>query len=212
MQALRVFSRARKFTVSSRLIFPTTALTGTRHFTAAQPTPWFVDSEPSLVESLRHAPPHLAPNPNDLPDGVPENIKQLYSQLRHSPYLDPSTLSVQTPVNLLPGPPLPKNIPKGRRKRGRTYSGEGLVEEPEGIWNWILTAQVKEGTENRGSIEAVVRIVRKTLLAMEPPLSLPPNSKRRMHNGWAMIDAGSFAVHIISSEARQKYFEHRTEW
>jgi ribosomal silencing factor RsfS len=29
-----------------------------------------------------------------------------------------------------------------------------------------------------------------------------------MHNGWAMVDAGNFAVHILSKEARQKYFEN----
>lgn len=46
------------------------------------------------------------------------------------------------------------------------------------------------------------------LLSIKPPIPLPPNSKRRMHNGWAMIDAGNFAVHILSKEARQKYFEN----
>jgi ribosomal silencing factor RsfS len=42
---------------------------------------------------------------------------------------------------------------------------------------------------------------------MEPPLPLAPNSKRRMHYGWAMVDAGDFAVHVLSKAAREKYFE-----
>jgi ribosomal silencing factor RsfS len=29
-----------------------------------------------------------------------------------------------------------------------------------------------------------------------------------MHNGWAMIDAGNFAVHILSKEAWGKYFDN----
>ena len=83
---------------------------------------------------------------------------------------------------------------------------------------------MKEGTENKGAIESVVRAVRKSvrvtklffsytkltvysqLLAVEPPLPIPPKSKRRMQNGWAMVDAGDFAVHIISKAAREKYF------
>ncbi|EGN95443.1 hypothetical protein SERLA73DRAFT_112966 [Serpula lacrymans var. lacrymans S7.3] len=172
-------------------------------------TPWFVDPEPLPV---RHAPPHLAPNPQDLPENIPAHVKQLYVHLHQSPYLDPSSLIVREHTAMPPGPPLPKTIPKGKRQRGRTYSGEGLTEEPGGIWSWVFLAQVKEGTENRGSIESVIRLVRKTLLTMQPPLPLPPNSKRRMHNGWAMIDAGDFAVHIVSREAREKYFERPTDW
>jgi ribosomal silencing factor RsfS len=42
---------------------------------------------------------------------------------------------------------------------------------------------------------------------MEPPLPLAPNSKRRMHYGWAMVDAGEFAVHVLSKGAREKYFQ-----
>ncbi|KAG1827002.1 uncharacterized protein BJ212DRAFT_1309802 [Suillus subaureus] len=155
------------------------------------------------VQSItRHTPPHLAPKTHELPENISAGIRQ-FRRL----------CSVERPVTALPGPPLHRTLPKGRRKRGRTYSGEGLVEEPGGIWDWVVTAQVKEGTENRGSIEAVVRQVRKTLLSMDPPLPLPPNSKRRMLNGWAMIDAGKFAVHILSRDARRKYFERSTaEW
>jgi ribosomal silencing factor RsfS len=27
-----------------------------------------------------------------------------------------------------------------------------------------------------------------------------------MDNGWAMVDAGDFAVHVLSKDAREKYF------
>ena len=50
------------------------------------------------------------------------------------------------------------------------------------------------------------------LLTADPPLPLPPNSKRRVNGGWAMIDAGDFAIHIVSKEAREKYFPDRREW
>lgn len=42
---------------------------------------------------------------------------------------------------------------------------------------------------------------------MEPGLELAPNSKRRMDYGWAMVDAGDFAVHVLSKDAREKYFD-----
>lgn len=51
------------------------------------------------------------------------------------------------------------------------------------------------------------------LLTHLPPLPLPPNIKRRVNGGWAMIDAGDFAVHIVSKEAREKFFpDGRREW
>ncbi|KIJ16729.1 hypothetical protein PAXINDRAFT_112742 [Paxillus involutus ATCC 200175] len=177
--------------------------------TAASSRPWFVDPEP---DNVRHLPPHLLPKTQDFPPNLPVSIKELFAKLSQSPFLEPSTLEVKEPTPIPPGPALPKSIPKGRRKRGRTYSGEGLAEEQGGIWSWIVTAQVKDGTENRGSIEAVVRLVRKTLLKMDPPVILPPNSKRRGHHGWAMVDAGNFAVHIVSREARQKFFLNQSQW
>lgn len=44
---------------------------------------------------------------------------------------------------------------------------------------------------------------------VDPPLPLPPKSRRRMGNGWAMVDAGDFVVHVLSREAREKYFGER---
>ncbi|KAF8447466.1 hypothetical protein L210DRAFT_3501128 [Boletus edulis BED1] len=86
---------------------------------------------------------------------------------------------------------LPKTIPKGRWGRSRPYSGEGIQDDQGGISNWVVTAQ---------------------LLKMHPPVPLPRSAKRRGYYGWAMVDAGNFAVHILSQEARQKYFLNQSQW
>ena len=49
-------------------------------------------------------------------------------------------------------------------------------------------------------------------LSHEPPFLLPPKSRRQAETGWVMIDAGPFAIHVLSKEAREKYFNHQTEW
>ncbi|KAI6028856.1 hypothetical protein F5J12DRAFT_398143 [Pisolithus orientalis] len=192
---------------------PTTAGTSISHTvtrllsTNAAPSPWFVDPEPQ--PSQKHTPPHLTPKVQEFPPNLPGPIRQLYTKLSQSPLLELSTLDVRESVAPPPGLPLPKRAPRGRRRRGGTYAGEGIDEDAVGgLWNWVVIAQVKEGTENRGSIAAVLRTVRKTLLTMDTPICLPPGSKRRAHNGWAVVDAGNFAVHILSRDARQKYFEH----
>ncbi|THH07650.1 hypothetical protein EW146_g9256 [Bondarzewia mesenterica] len=171
------------------------------------PKPWFVDSE---IEPFhyRSAPPHLPPRLTPLPESVPTPIRILHAQLSQSPHLEPSSLLVRDPIPTPPGPPLPEAVPKGRRKRGRTYAGEGVMQHG-GVWTWIVLAQVKEGTEKRGAIESVVRLVRKTLLTMEPPLPLPKNSRKSITDGWAMIDAGDFAVHVLSQEAYQNVHQIR---
>lgn len=87
---------------------------------------------------------------------------------------------------------------------------------------------MKEGTERRGSIESLARLVRKTvrrrtplsrpysgfmqLLSMDPPLQLPKKTRNDIHDGWAMVDAGEFAVHILSAEAQERYFGNRSLW
>ncbi|KAF9653861.1 hypothetical protein BDM02DRAFT_3079313, partial [Thelephora ganbajun] len=170
--------------------------------------PWFVDPAPFL----RQKAPHLVQNgPTPLPEGVPTVIRNLHATLKTSPHLEQSELLVCEPIPTPPGPPLPDAMPKGRRKRGRAYAGEGVTTGMVGgLWNWIVLAQVKEGTENRGAIEAVVRVVRKSLLQSSTPVTLPPNSKRRSNDGWTMIDAGEFAVHVVSREARARFFPSRT--
>ena len=146
---------------------------------STQPRPWFVDSEPAL--SVRQMPPHLTSKTHQLPPSLPDPIRHLYARLSQSPLLEPSFLDVREPVAPPPGPPLPRRAPHGRRRRGGTYSGEGIEEDQGGVWDWFVLAQVrtldiflsslidhralkvKDGTENRGSIEAVVRLVRKTV-------------------------------------------------
>jgi ribosomal silencing factor RsfS len=43
-------------------------------------------------------------------------------------------------------------------------------------------------------------------------VTLPPNSKKLPADGWAMVDAGNFAVHVISRSARDRFFENRDLW
>ncbi|KAI9456650.1 hypothetical protein BJY52DRAFT_1275174 [Lactarius psammicola] len=170
--------------------------------------PWFID--PQETSSAQRAPPQTG-TPPPIPPGAPLALRNLYTQLCQSPYLESSALLVRDPIIRPPGPPLPVAIPKGRRKRGRTYAGEGFLE-PGGIWGWILLAQVKERTEKRGAIAATVRLVRKTLSSMEPPLQLPKKTRADTHDGWAMVDAGEFAVHVLSGQARERYFSEHSRW
>ena len=102
--------------------------------------PWFVDPTPFV----RQKAPHIVQNdPAPLPEGVPTAIKNLHAALKTSPHLDQSELLVREPIPTPPGPPLPETIPKGRRKRGRTYAGEGVaIGTVGGLWNWIVLAQV----------------------------------------------------------------------
>ena len=102
--------------------------------------PWFVDPAPFV----RQKAPHLVQNgPAPLPEDVPTVIKNLHASLKTSPHLDQSELLVCEPIPTPPGPPLPDALPKGRRKRGRTYAGEGVsTGMAGGLWNWIVLAQV----------------------------------------------------------------------
>jgi len=173
--------------------------------------PWFIDAENEPItrrDSLPHDQPHDPQSSivNSPPEDAPEVLKELHTQLCRSPHLEPSTLVVSEAIAPGPGPPLPYSLPHGKRKRGGTYSGESIYDVPGGLWSWVVMAQVKEGTENKGAIESVVRVVRKTLLGMRPAIPIPPNAKQRVHNGWAMIDGGNFAVHILSKQAKDKYF------
>ncbi|KAF8628470.1 hypothetical protein AX15_003982 [Amanita polypyramis BW_CC] len=171
----------------------------TRPFSAL---PWFLGPRPSAPHVSRSPPP---PVPHDAPSALVD----LRADLLHLPHLDPMSVLVSRPVTPPSATPLPYRASQGRRRRGSTYAGESVYDdETSGLWSWVVLAQLKEGMENRGGIESVVRVVRKSLLSHNPPLSLPPNHKRRLHNGWAMVDAGDFAVHILSAEARERYFGH----
>ncbi len=112
--------------------------------------PWFMD--PSDVEPTpspysrqvgipRAAAQPLPPLPSDLPSDHP--ITRLHAELKASPHLEPGTLLVRSPIPTATGPPLPPSMPKGRRKRGRTYVGEGMLDNMSGIWEWVVIAQVR---------------------------------------------------------------------
>lgn len=117
----------------------------TATITTTSRLPWFVDPTPFV----RQKAPHLVQNgPSPLPEGVPSVIQNLHAVLKISPHLDQSELLVCEPIPTLPGPPLPDAIPKGRRKRGRTYAGEGVAPGMVGgLWNWIILAQVSLYTD-----------------------------------------------------------------
>ena len=142
--------------------------TGTaRYYAAARP--WFVDAdeEPVPSTSRAQAPGFVRPQVEvePLPQGVPEYLKRAHSHLAHSPLLDLSTLTVAKP---LPSEfqaivDLPTNIPTRRLPRieRELWPGRGIeVGMSGGIWDWVLVAQVKEGTEGRGAIESVAFEVR----------------------------------------------------
>jgi hypothetical protein len=101
--------------------------------------PWFVD--PALP--VRQHPPHISTAVlPPVPTGTPTAIKELHASLSSSPHLEPSELLVCEPIPTPPGPPLPDALPKGRRKRGGTYAGEGIDGISGGIWSWVVIAQV----------------------------------------------------------------------
>ncbi|KAF9069934.1 hypothetical protein BDP27DRAFT_1221605 [Rhodocollybia butyracea] len=168
-------------------------------------TPWFVEQEaaPSTnphADRISRAPP--------VPEDAPKILRELHAQLIQSPHLEHSKLLVSRAEGREMGPPPPLRKPQGRRKKGGTFGFVSAFDIPGSLWNWTVFAEVKEGTENKGAIESVVRLVRKSLLSAQPPLELPPNSKKRMQNGWAMIDGGEFAVHVLSRRIRERYFNN----
>ena len=101
--------------------------------------PWFIDSSEASPTQQTSSQKGTLPS---LPPGIPVALRTLHAQLAQSPYLEPSKLLVRDPIPQPPGPPLPLSAPRGRRKRGGTYSGEGLLD-PGNLWNWIVLAQVR---------------------------------------------------------------------
>lgn len=117
-----------------------------RSYSTTSALPWFVDQSPvPPAFTQRASPPHLPQRSNatpPLPENTPKALRDLHAQLSQSPHLEPSTLVVSQPLAPPPGPPLPRRLPQGRRKRGGTYPGESMYEIPGGIWNWVVMAQV----------------------------------------------------------------------
>lgn len=132
---------------------PQSPSSSSSHSSSQAPTPWFVDDTEPLYATPRSLPsivrptPALSPLLPPLPPSIPDEIKTLHSALAYSPHLDLSSLLVSRPLPTPLGPPpLEDQLPKGRRKRGRTYVGEGVDAGTGlldgGIWSWIVIAQV----------------------------------------------------------------------
>ena len=120
--------------------------------------PWFILDTPAMprepLPDSGRAP--LPPLDESIPDGHP--LRTLQTHMRALPLLDASTVQIGRPLPLPQGPSLPQTIPRGRRRRGGTYAGEGLPLPGGGdMWDWVVLATVKEGTEGRGAVDAVLR-------------------------------------------------------
>lgn len=128
--------------------------------------PWFMREETSPEDNtltvLEEFP---RPSKQPLPKDLPEHLVTLHRHLIQSPLLSSSKLRIYTPSSLKPQNmnddlTLPYSRAKGRRRRGIHDAGES-VGEPNDMWNWYVLAEVKEGTEGRGAIEAVLRSAQK---------------------------------------------------
>lgn len=131
--------------------------------------PWFIDEDeeplPSTSRVQGRGFVRSQEEVKPLPPGVPGYLKRAHSHLAQSPLLDLSTLTVSKP---LPSEfqaivDLPLNIPTRRLPRieREMWPGRGIeVGMSGGIWDWVLVAQVKEGTERRGAIESIAFEVR----------------------------------------------------
>ncbi|TFK46429.1 hypothetical protein OE88DRAFT_1667824 [Heliocybe sulcata] len=192
--------------------------TNTANANTSRPVPWFIDREAERAYDLRPNPPHMPSKGAHtdvprVPEDAPEPVKFLHEHLARSPHIVATELLVTRPPEIPSGPPLPDQAIKGkRRRRGARYSGEGVQLPWGGLWDWYVFAVVKEGTERRGAVEAVVRLVRRTLCSMRPPLHLPPQNRRKVDTTWSMVDGGYFAVHILSKADKEKYFTRMDEW
>jgi len=180
----------------------------TRSYSQENINPWFVSPTLQVREKLpppgmqHFLPAHFEPIPFDAPD----HLKILHAALSKSPLLDPSELIISKPIKLENGPGIPIQKAHGaRRKRGSTNGGIG-IEFNASLWEWAIYAQVKEGTEGRGALDAVMKQVRSILVKADRSLPIPPYRRRTSDDGWAMLDVGDVAVHVMSREAKQRYF------
>ncbi|KAG8954028.1 hypothetical protein FRC04_001012 [Tulasnella sp. 424] len=146
------------------------------------------------------------------PSEAPQYLQALYTQLQTSPFLEHDYIRISAPVAKPSPPPGFFRAPKGRRRRGGTDHGEGLGAglEPHGqLWSWLLLLQVKEGTEGRGAVEYVAKLARNLIIKENPGFHVPSKGttkSRGSSDGWAMLDLGDHAVHVMSKSAREKWF------
>jgi len=50
------------------------------------------------------------------------------------------------------------------------------------------------------------------LAKFDKRIVLPPRTQRQVDQGWTMIDANDFAIHIVSKDAREKFFGSTDVW
>lgn len=148
--------------------------TSTTNESVSASRPWFLTDEDDVPPTTGHLTQQepeqtnasLRPAAPPLPPSLPPHLLTLYAHLSQSPLLNVSSLVVRRPPPLteddLAATNIPFRRPQGRRRRGGTETGDGFTE-PGGMWDWHVVAEVKEGTEGRGAIEAVVRSARATV-------------------------------------------------
>ncbi|KAF8334331.1 uncharacterized protein EI90DRAFT_3051855 [Cantharellus anzutake] len=176
--------------------------------------PWFVRREPQLQPPPQDTEPQLPPLPSD----VPSHLHTLYAHFAALPHLERSSILVSRPPPPRPPPPIQFRQPQGRRRRGgQLYAGEG-VGEPQSPWNWVIFAQVKEGTEGKGSIEVVMRSARQAVRAFSRVvtsalgITTKKSVGRATQDGWGFLDMGDTAIHVLSKDAREKWFSDNADY
>ncbi|KAI0032324.1 hypothetical protein K488DRAFT_50148 [Vararia minispora EC-137] len=190
--------------------------------TTEKRTPWFVDleevsfSQTSVGRGLSpfyssHQPPR--PSIRPLPDDVPSALQILYVDFARSPLIDPAELLVREPFSLPLGPALPDTVHGKRRKRGfREIDISSIGPVNSALWDWVMLVQLKEGIDRTRGVTMLGALAKRTMAKQGQRIQLPPRAKRQVDQGWTMIDANSFAVHILSKEAREKYFGKSDVW
>lgn len=185
--------------------------------------PWFISEEEAqpddLLELLNPSPlkvstltPPSAPE-HVLPMNTPSHLQVFYGILKSSPFFEPNRIRIlpsgtdeTVPV---PAPPLPSVRQKGRRRfRGGTDFGPG-VETPgmgEEIWPWLVFAQIKEGVNRRAMLNQLIGSCKKSLPDYRLYLSRDSKGSNEPTDGWTLIDAGDFAIHLLNDQAKQKWF------
>lgn len=143
------------------------------------PTPWFVDedTERSSISvegdqsdnvNLKNEGQMIVQRSPPPPINAPNHLRVLHAHLITLPLLDSVSVvraksSGDGDLLSVEEDSLPTRRPRGRRKRGgSSYGGDG-VGDPPPVWEWVLEADVKEGAEKRGAIEAVLRSATKAV-------------------------------------------------
>ena len=120
--------------------------------------PWFVDKE-----FTRHPPPHISASPRvphppkPLPPDAPEHLANLHNALCKSPLLESGGVDVLPFNPHQPGPSLPNQFPKGRRRRGRTEFGVGIPDDGDIRLPRCFGGTSTKETVRRGSCMGRVR-------------------------------------------------------